>query len=208
MKTFFLLIFAALAFSCSNREKTNATEKNDTIAAINTAAEIKPELLITPGIAIGLTAIEDNTSKLETLGTPDQSDAAMGKAWMTWYGKKTDTTRDELNIYTTYKDNELKEKVVRQIRVTSPDFKTKDGISTESSFAEIQQQYPKLQTVGKYDNSDTKIETTIYDDVASGIAFEIKNPYGNSHCSAIIVHPKGKKVTDEYIYLNPYMIVL
>ncbi|WP_146171781.1 hypothetical protein [Flavobacterium magnum] len=185
-----------------------APGKSETIVATLPTTTVKPEWLITPGVAIGLTAIEDDTSKLEMLGTPDQSDAAMGKAWMTWYGKKTDSMRDELNIYTTYKDNELKEKVVRQIRVTSAEFKTKNGISTESAFAEIMQAYPRLQTVAKYDNSDTKIETTIYDDVASGIAFEINNPFGKSRCAAIIVHPKGKKVTDEYIYPNPYTIVL
>jgi hypothetical protein len=208
MKTYLLLFLAVFSCSCLKKTKVTFVERPDTKPIV---AKVSAELLITPGLAIGNTALEENTSKLEVLGKPDASDAAMGKAWMTWYGKKADRAtikKDELNIYTTYKDNELKEKVVRQIRVTSTDFKTKEGINTESTFEEIRNFYPNIKLVGKYNHIDSKIEVTIYDDVASGIAFEVENPYGSRHCSAIIVHTKGKKVTDEYIGLNPYIIVL
>lgn len=205
MKACLFVFLAVLSFSCTKKTNENSDES---IEPKLITIEVGPEQLIIPGTAIGGTAIEDDTSKLEVLGQPNHSDAAMGKAWMTWYGKKTDTTHNEMNVYTTYKDDELKEKVVRQIRITSPDFKTVEGINTESSFAEILKAFPNIKTVGKFDNIDTKIETTIYDDIQSGIAFEVRNPFGKSQCCAIIVHEKGKKVTDDYIHLNPYTIVL
>jgi hypothetical protein len=43
-----------------------------------------------------------DATNLETeFGKPDMSDAAMGKAWLTWYGKKDEhNNKTELNIYT------------------------------------------------------------------------------------------------------------
>ncbi|OYU81788.1 MAG: hypothetical protein CFE23_02590 [Flavobacterium sp. BFFFF1] len=209
MKTLlFPLCFAIAVAGCTKKQNLETPSLADSAVSNQPMVHVHPQMLINPGISIGMTAIEESTSKLAALGQPDESDAAMGKAWLTWYAKNQDTMPDELNIYTTYKDKEMNEKVIRQIRVTSSEFKTKEGINTQSSLAEIKSLFPNIQPVGKFDHPDNKIEVMVYDDAQSGIAFEIENPHGKDRCSAIIVHPKNKKVTEEYLYLHPYMVVL
>jgi hypothetical protein len=206
MKTY-LLCLTVLLFGCSKKQAVKISEK-ETDQQQEVIHKISPELLIKEGVGIGNTYIGQNTAELTALGTPDLSDAAMGKAWLTWYSKKSGAAKEEFNIYTTYKDNTLREKVVRQIRITSPDFKTAGGVGNDASFASIKKAYPDLKTVGRYNNPESRKEVIIYDDISSGIAFEVDNSYGKKTCNAIIVHQRNKKVTDEYITLHPYMIVL
>lgn len=200
MKKPLLIIVTALALACNNKKEVAAPEAvaTDTIAA----EKVSAKMLILPGQSIGNIALFQNAETLEgILGKPDLSDAAMGKAWLTWFSKVSDTvTGNELNIYTTYKDNEMLEKVVRQIRITSNEFKTSEGMSTGKSLNEIQQFYPNLEIVGKYD-LETQMPVTVYDDTASGIAFE----FINNICDGIIIHEKGQKVSEQYLSFHPDM---
>ncbi|KQR71115.1 hypothetical protein [Pedobacter sp. Leaf176] len=65
------------------------------------------------------------------LGRPDDGDAAMGKAWGIWYSKDlTSGQRNEFAIYASYKDTSMRVRDVKQIRITSPEYKTQDGFTT------------------------------------------------------------------------------
>jgi len=193
-------LFLGIGFiSCSDKKvkPIENTPVSDTVAKPVSVKTTDEKQLIVPGKSIGLTHLGQNTETLASLGRPDFSDAAMGKAWSSWYSK--DGKKNELNIYTTYKDSEMKEKVIRLIRITSPEFKTEDGIATGSSLKTIQSDFPKAVLIGKYKDTGESVE--IYDAIDSGIAFEIKK--GN--CISIIVHETGKKATDEYITFHPDM---
>ncbi|MFC6095842.1 hypothetical protein ACFPVY_04215 [Flavobacterium qiangtangense] len=202
MKKFSLLLIGICLASCSDKKTTLETE-NDAVST-DTIKYVPPKVTenayeIIPGERIGLTKLDENTETLSELGKPDFSDSAMGKSWATWISK--DDENNELNIYSTYKDSKMKEKVVRQIRITSSKFKTPNEISTGKSLQEIQKAFSDIKLVAKYTDEKTKNLVEIYDSETNGIAFE----FTQNGCAAIIVHTKGKKVTDEYITLHPNM---
>ncbi|WDO11987.1 hypothetical protein MH928_11680 [Flavobacterium sp. WW92] len=199
MKKIALALIGISLLSCSDK-KASAVETEKTSDSI--VKYVPPEIidrkqLIIPGKSIGLTQLGQNAETLSSLEKPDFSDAAMGKAWATWYSK--DGQKKELNIYTTYKNSEMKEKVIRQIRITSPEFKTSEGIAIGKSLNDIQKGFPKVKIVGEYNANGKAVQ--LYDDADSGIAFEIENDL----CIGIIIHEMGKKVTEEYITLHPDM---
>lgn len=198
MQKIALTLIAVSLLSCSDKKTTPVeTDTNSDTIKYDPPQIINTQQLIIPGKRIGLTALEQNAETLSSLGKPDFSDAAMGKAWATWYSK--DGQKNELNIYTTYKDAELKEKVVRQIRITSPKFKTSEGIATGKTLTDIKKNYPEVKLVGKYKANGQTIE--LYDAVNSGISFEIQK----DTCISIIIHKSGKKVTEEYLTFRPDM---
>ena len=202
MKKFALLLIGICLASCSDKKTTLETE-NDAVST-DTIKYVPPKVTdnayeIIPGERIGLTKLEENTETLSELGKPDFSDSAMGKSWATWVSK--DDEKNELNIYSTYKDSEMKEKVVRQIRITSSKFKTPNEISTGKSLQEIQKAFSDIKLVAKYTDEKTKNGVEIYDSETNGIAFE----FTQNECAAIIVHTKDKKVIEEYITLHPNM---
>ena len=201
MKKFALLFIGICFFSCSDKktnEGPNNTVVSDTIKYIPPKV-IEKEWAIIPGKSVGLTSLEENVEKLSELGEPDATDSAMGKSWPTWVSKED--KKNELNIYTTYKNSEMNEKVVRQIRITSPQFETPTEITTGKSLQEIQKAYPEIKLVGKYTDEKTQKLVEIYDSERQGIAFE----FTKNECVAIIIHTKGKKVTEEYMTFHPNM---
>lgn len=202
MKKFAMFLIGICLASCSDK-KTNLETGSEPVST-DTIKYVPPKVTnkafeIIPGERIGLTKLEENTETLSELGKPDFSDAAMGKSWATWISK--DDEKNELNIYSTYKNSEMKEKVVRQIRITSPKFQTPSEISTGKSLQEIQKAFPDIKLVAKYTDEKTKNIIEIYDSEAYGIAFE----FTQNKCASIIVHTKDKKVTEEYITLHPNM---
>lgn len=207
MKKYIILLTTICLFSCSDKKTSKKIESHDTITidSISKAdvRTIDSKLLIVPGKSIGLTSLGQNTTALSILGKPDLSDAAMGKAWMVWYSKKNDASgfKNELMVSTGYKDSEMKDKVVKEIRINSVDFKTQNEIEVGDSFETIQKEFPDLKQVFKYINLETRKEILIYDSVSSGIAFEIQSD--NKICVAIVVHPKQKEVNNEYLVLHP-----
>lgn len=103
----YLLLTLLLCFSCKG--EVEITEPD--VVATDAIPKEKPvNLAIIPGKSIGNVALEQNVAELDFLGEADLSDAAMGKAWLTWYStnSKLVNGKSELNIYTTYKDNEMK----------------------------------------------------------------------------------------------------
>jgi len=212
MKNYIILSAAICLIACTEKKSepikaqneviADSITKSDTITKTLLPKQTDSKLLIVPGTSIGLTALGQNAESLAVLGQPDLSDAAMGKAWMSWYSKKTDDKgfKSELMICTGYKDSEMKEKVIKEIRINSPDFKTGNGNGSGQTLETIQHEFPNLKLVSAYNNTALKTEVQIYDEVNDGIAFEIQQ---HGKCIAVIVHPKQKPLSNEYIVLHP-----
>ena len=233
-KLFFLFLVLIFFTACNNEPATNdntsaqdtitnqevATTQPDSIVAnpdsvvtnndnnnkvVNDAENPESVPLIIAGESVGKIALGTDASKLQNiLGKPDMSDAAMGKAWTTWYGKKRDehNNKTELDIYTAYKDTSMREQTVQQIRTTSSFFVTADSIHVYSSLDEIKNKYAVKKSA--HYNSDGRT-ITLYDDKQKGIAFEIASANTQNICVGIIIHPKDKSVNDIYIMLHPDM---
>ncbi len=151
--------------------KTKAMPKRQTSA----------EWLIVPGKSIGKVTLNQNAdSVMATLGKPDLTDGAMGSTMLTWLGKNGDST-SRVSVFTQRNMGVPDESVnrVKQIRVTSPQFKTADGIGAGAMFTDIDSRY-SIKAVDKYK------QLKVYDDLQHGIAFDIDSL--TSRCVAISVH--------------------
>lgn len=140
---------------------------------------------------------EDSDSLLQALGKPDFSDAAMGKAWLTWLGKKDEhNNQTQLDVFVTYKDSTMSTRTVQQIRTTSSAYQLADSLHVYSSFQRLQGAYPELVYTGNYKDEGREIK--IYDAAAAGVAFEIVEAGSQRICTGIIIHPRGKAVNNVY----------
>lgn len=210
-----LLLVTIFIISCGHNNTRAVAKDKDTTTLITTTNTIDTNTttqdiidtnrLIVPGERIGKTYLGMDAALLEkVLGKPDMSDAAMGKAWLTWKGKRDEhNNATELNIYTTYKDSTMRQKTVQQIRTTSSYFSIANNIHVYSSLNEIRQQFPDSKKVAQYTEAGRII--AIYDEQQKGIAFEIATANNQPICTGIIVHEKGKDVTAVYMYLHPDM---
>jgi len=218
MKSLLIISASLLIFTCCQQQPRTVRETDTTITAVqqpviqNTATAatntpaISSEKLVSAGKGIGKISLGSNADELEKLlGKPDFSDAAMGKAWLTWYSKHRDehNNRNELNIFTTYADSTMRTKTVKQIRVTSPFYITSDSLQVYNDLARIREVYPDLVSEGTYKEQKGGRTIHLYDAIAQGIAFEIAEANGQQICISMIVHEPGKKVTDIYITLHP-----
>jgi hypothetical protein len=213
MKWFFIFSFFFISSSCTNNNQTTTAatdssgqtpDKNADTVSNNNANKLDTAQLVVPGQRIGKVKLGEEVSSLEVLGPADASDAAMGKAWLTWKGRRDEhNNATELNVYTTYRDNTMKEKTVQQIRTTSSSFSTANNIHVYSSLENIQQQFPLLKKTASYKEEGRQV--FIYDAVEKGIAFEIAGANNQQICTAIIVHEPNKDVTQIYIMLHPGM---
>jgi len=219
MKKTFIIFFASLIFIDCNNTPSNKIIPADTIIDTvikHTDTSVTNDNIITDsavsgsnsvligGESVGKILLGMDASNLENiLGKPDMSDAAMGKAWLTWNGKPDEhNNKTELNIYTAYKDNSMRQQTVQEIRTTSSFFTTADSIHVYSALDEIKNKYV-VKKVAQY-NHDTRA-ISIYDDKAKGIAFEIASANTQNICIGIIVHSKNKNVNDIYLTLHPDM---
>ncbi len=207
-----LFILSLIFISCTNNNNTTVepdttktnSDKNADFIPKNREQLLDTAQLIVPGERIGKVKLNEDVSSLEVLGPPDMSDAAMGKAWLTWKGKRDEhNNATVLNVYTAYKDNTLTVKTVQQIRTTSSNFFTQDSIHVYSSLQAIEQKFPSLKKAASYNEDGRKM--MIYDATENGIAFEIASANQQQICTGIIVHEKNQSVTDIYIMLHPGM---
>jgi hypothetical protein len=204
------IVFAFSLFSCQTHDNSTPPETNpDTAAVSDAAAPAKPAapdsaFLIVPGDRIGQVALNMTSEQLSsTLGRADSGDAAMGKALMFWVSKGSSGPRHYLAVYTV---NDFKgegsQPKVQQVQITSPQFRTANGIGTGMSLPEVRQQFGQLQPIGYYTDSRQQ-QVYIYDDRAQGIAFEVS--VADSVCTAITVHQQGEDVTNIYLPIHPDM---
>jgi hypothetical protein len=193
--------FASLGCNNSSSESTNFSSTGiDTSSIIgkdtvtnNNNTTTNADWLLIPGVSAGQTRINENADSVyQRLGKPDGGDAAMMKAIAVWYANH-DTTNNSIAIYTSKgTDTPVVEKI-KQIRVTSPAFRSVEGIHTTSSLQDIKNHFP-VQHTETY--KDAGASYAVYDS-KQGIAFEI-NP--DSVCVAIVIHKAG--VINEGTYLK------
>lgn len=209
MKQFTLhcILAGTLCFaSCQSQENSNATTTepvgNDTATAALPPEPQAPDSahLIVPGERIGpLTLNMPHTAISDAMGEPDSGNAAMGKSLQFWLNQGQ--PQDYLAVYIVNNfDGTGSPAKVKQIQVTSPNYKTSNGISTGSTMPAIREQFGSLNPIAYYTNKQNK-KVYIFDDQAEGITFEVTPP--DSTCVAITVHEKGKDITATYLPIHP-----
>ncbi len=162
--------------------------------------EVKGDWLLIPGVSAGQTQVGENAERVfKAFGKPDAGDAAMQKAMAVWY-RNHHVNSYSTAIYTVRDTGDRPMARIQQIRITSPAFKTKEGIGTTSSLADIEARFV-LQKKDTY--QDAGRSYTIYNS-EEGIAFEV-GP--DKKCVAIIIHQAGNlkatylelRTTNKYI---------
>jgi hypothetical protein len=86
---------------------------------------------------------------------------------------------------------------VKQIRVTSPWFRVSGKIYAGMPVKNAQETY-KLKKVAKFRERGN--QRTLYDDVSSGIAFDVNN---KELITGITIHVPGREVTATYLAFFP-----
>lgn len=194
LKRFFIPLLIPFALGCNQPEKKTDKPAIDTpsVAPVTVASE----QLITPGESIGHLFIKMNAdSAIALLGRPDSSDAAMGSAMMTWYSSH-DTKGYKTSVFAHRNmggEDEMTSRI-KQIMVTSPWFKTIEGISTGKQLSDIKKYYT-LKPVENYAAQQKKL--AVYNDDSKGIAFDVDSLSGK--CVAITIHAPG---AGEGSYIN------
>lgn len=196
-----VLISVFSACSSTSDSKETPTHQVNSVTVTDTATQLPASAstdsqdstwLLIPGKSAGQTKLQESAEVLRTrFGTPDAGDAAMGKAVSTWYSKH-DSTGHSLTIYTTQKMGQDASAHIAQIRITSPQFHTQEGIHTGSTLSEIKKQYTVTQTE---EFEDADIHYIVYNS-SKGISFEA-DP--NGKCIAIIIHEPGDKRPGTYL---------
>jgi len=160
----------------------------------------EPAAQIVPGKGIGSLQIGMTIAEVgEFMGHPELDDAAMGTGFQGWKlpGGALIVRYHRVSKGGKYRGQKLDhdEWVVTQIRVTSSKFSTKSDIHVGSPLGDIRKSFAGLGTTSARGNTPS---LDLYDDVKSGIAFEIEisNPIDTSrwHCGAIIVHAPGEPI--------------
>ncbi len=189
------LCTAALALAvaaCGGGNGTsNQTQGDHT--AIGVQTENAGDLLLIPGQSVGSVALGDADSVLDALGDPDFSDAAMGKAALIWYPE--DEPNHPISVFTARDMGNDETARIKQIRITSPRFKTRHSIGVGSSLRDISDNYP-LQIVETYDQDG---ETHTVYNANEGIAFEVDTAY---RCVAVVIHEPDVSIAS-YAPLRP-----
>ncbi|MBC9930678.1 hypothetical protein [Chitinophaga qingshengii] len=149
---------------------------------------------IVPGKSIGQVKLEMPANELASLGKPDTGDAAMMKTWRIWYGRKKDGALDyasTLAVFTAMRTADTQ--YVKEIRVTSPRFRTPAGVGAGSTMTMIKKAYPGLRLQKVYVSKNKARRIEVYDDEKLGIAFETANARSRRPlCSMVVVHTPGE----------------
>jgi hypothetical protein len=130
------------------------------------------------------------SADLRRLRRPDTSDAGMMQTRQVWISKRA--PNHTLFVHTVSNGAlnvpPLGGVTIDEVRVTSPWFHTRSGLSTASTLAQIRRAFPRLRreppdrTVGK---------TMIYDDSKRGIAFEFPRNSPLARCIGITAYIPG-----------------
>lgn len=185
--------FGLLLAACNQSPSKSTQTKKIADTVFNTIIsteekQVSAAKLIVPGKSIGHIILRENADSVyKTLGKPDSGDAAMGKSLSTWYANH-DPKGYQTQIFCSRNMGNPDETTsrVKQIRVTSPYFKTTEGIGVGSTLKEIDAVFKVKKTIS-YDKK--KPPYAIYDN-EKGIAFEIEN---NQKCTAVIVYLPGDR---------------
>ena len=163
-------------------------------------AQEKGNPLIIPGQSVGEIRLGMENQEIERqLGKPAAGDTALGRTWMAWFGKKEGGGRGvELDIRSRRSVEHENDPAAIAIRVEAPFFRTKEGVGTGSSLADVWKIFPNL----RYDDNDPYDKAVeIYVDDGHGIAIEVRRTQTNPGvmisppsgawgiCQAILIFP-------------------
>ncbi len=192
MKNYLLSMLLPALFSCNGPNgKSAAGSGTADSAAINEV--ISADKLIAPGKGIGhLTIGLPVDSAVARLGRPDTSDSAMGSSLMAWYSKDANPYRTAIFVRRNMGNEEISR--IKMIMVTSPWFKTSDGIGTGTLLDVIEKNY-KIELINKAPARQKGVQ--VFDDLNKGIMFDIDSV--SKKCIAITVHSARDS---SGIYLN------
>lgn len=193
MKKALSTIIALLILGCNSPENKSVTDSVKTNASSSKPA-INPDQLITPGTSIGHLAIGlPVDSAIVRLGRPDYSDAAMGHSLMKWYSKDAGKHRTAVFAGRDMGNEDVSR--IKRIMVSSPWFKTREGIATGSAFADIEKFY-KLKKMDDFTAQQKGLQ--VYDS-DKGITFDMDST--SKKCVAITVH-KAHENPGTYINMH------
>ncbi|EOR93356.1 hypothetical protein ADIARSV_3435 [Arcticibacter svalbardensis MN12-7] len=195
----FIVSASFLACTSDKKAKESAdgsiaiTQSDSKTSPVDTLKKFKDQdWLLIPGKSAGKTTLNEDAEEVyKRLGKPDGGDAAMGKSIALWYSNH-DSTLHSVSIYTVRDMGNDPKALVAQIRITSPLFKTKEGIHTTSTLDTIMKEFQVQKTEGY---KDAGKDYTVYDS-KSGISFEMD---GKETCVAIIIHKAGQIGNGTYL---------
>jgi len=175
------------------------------LAVAATPTPTPDDFLVVPGRRLGHLRLGTNAATLSQLGKASFGDAAMQKAWGTWFGRRPadGSARSELDIYTALTNNNVDNHKVQVIRATSPWFHLANGLRLGSSLEAIRVAHGPLPLAATYRLPDGA--HYLYDDVARGIAFEADTTAAFGCCQALIMHAPGKPVMQNYLSMPQYL---
>jgi len=184
----FIIAINFSLFACNQNQPATTQSLADSLHTADTSVKaISPARMIIPGKKIGHIYINADADSLAAkLGHPKFNDAAMGALLMIW---KADYNGHvyETGTYSHRKMGDADDAVsyIKEIRTTSPRFKTADYAGPGSELKDIMKLY-KLKKRDVPGVTDKK--TALYDDYAAGIGFEVDS---NGKCTAVLVHAPG-----------------
>jgi hypothetical protein len=200
-KTFFSILVVAVIASCTspNKETSPSSEPRPGIASVDSSK------LIIPGKSIGkLYLNQDMDSVFRIMGRADAGDAAMGKAWGIWFSTMLGSqVKDQTAVYSSYKDTSMVAKSAKEILVTAEAYRTTNGLGSGIPLDSLKKELPSLKQVAKYVNDSEQDTLEIYDDISSGIAFEIKRRDQGQISTAVYVHFPNVSVNNTYLTIYP-----
>ncbi|MFC3559384.1 hypothetical protein [Pedobacter jamesrossensis] len=202
MKSIKIMFFGLGLSLAACQSSTNSQYKSDSIASIESGPGkiVDERFLIVPGHSVGEISLGEDMQEVgKKLGRPDAGDAAMGKAWGIWYSNdSTNGQKNELAIYSSYRDTSMRVKDVKQIRITSGKFKTQDGYTTGQSEYDTKLKFPAMEKISSYLNQQ-KDTVLVYDAKQDGIGFEFLK--GKS--ISLTIHQINQSVNATYLTLHP-----
>ncbi len=156
----------------------------------------KNNYLIMPGLGIGNFKLDSSAAILPAmLGKPAYTDSSMGSALLRWNIKRNGLI-NTVSIFADKPDKKAAFMLIRKIQITSPLYKTADGLHTGLPYNAYVKVY-KLRIVNSYMTKKRKID--VYSERGSGISFEIDNV--TKLCTAIAVY-KPKDPTGPFINMH------
>lgn len=161
--------------------------------------------LVVPGRSLGHIQLGAAAASLAALGKAGYGDAAMQKAWTTWYGSPSGlgASRSQLDVYTAPWHNDVDHHAVQVVRATSPWFHLAGGLRAGSALGAVRASYGALPLAATYRVAGSS--RYLYDDVAHGIAFETDGTADTACCQALIVHVPGQAVARAALPLSAYL---
>ncbi|NRF40854.1 hypothetical protein [Pedobacter foliorum] len=199
------VLLLALVMGCNEPKKKTVEEETEARLPAGAFPEYSGDLMIVPGKSIDKVFLgQDMSEVFKILGNPSDGDAAMGKSWGIWYLRdSTDTKKGELSVYSSYKNNSMSTKDVKQIVVSATNYRTDKGLRIGVSLDEIKAVFPDVKKAAVYLNTAKKDSLVVYDAENEGIAFDVRNKGDHFFTTAITVHPKNVSVNSTYLTIHP-----